>query len=197
MKHRSIRELFDYWNIRRGCRPAPERDEIEPGAIRRALADTFILGHRPHDGHRFRIAGTRVCALFGRELKDRPLLELCSASAQAEIDALVTIVTQETIGVLVGVSGATAPSAEAPTGSPLELELLLLPLAYRGRMDARLIGALAPRSSPYWLGTHAIGHLMLGSYRYVGHASAAPLPAFTPAIAPVQPRLVVHDGGRA
>ena len=44
MKHESIRQLFDYWNERRGTREAPERSDIEPGAIRRALADTFILG---------------------------------------------------------------------------------------------------------------------------------------------------------
>ena len=69
MKHPSIRELFDYWNKRRGGRPAPERGEIEPGAIRHVLADTFILAFDAGAGHPFRIAGTRVCALFGRELK--------------------------------------------------------------------------------------------------------------------------------
>ena len=43
MKHSSNRELFEYWNKRRGRRSAPERGEIEPGAIRHVLADTFIL----------------------------------------------------------------------------------------------------------------------------------------------------------
>ena len=58
MKHPSIRELFDYWNERRGGRDMPERADIEPAAIRRVLADTFILSFEPAAGHPFRIAGT-------------------------------------------------------------------------------------------------------------------------------------------
>ena len=69
MKHPSNRQLFEYWTKRRGRRSAPERGEIEPGAIRHVLADTFILAFETGAGHPFRIAGTRVCALFGRELK--------------------------------------------------------------------------------------------------------------------------------
>ena len=69
MKHAASRELYAYWEERRGQRPAPERADIEPGAIRQALSDTFILELEAADGHSFRLAGTRVCALFGRELK--------------------------------------------------------------------------------------------------------------------------------
>src|SRR4051812_35751029 len=43
MKHPSVRELYHYWIAQRGLRAAPERSDIEPSAIRRALADTFIL----------------------------------------------------------------------------------------------------------------------------------------------------------
>ena len=42
MKHPSNRELFDYWNERRGERLAPERADIEPAAIRHVLGDTFV-----------------------------------------------------------------------------------------------------------------------------------------------------------
>src|SRR3954454_9451040 len=43
MKHASIRELFAYWNLRRGARLAPDRSDIDPAVIRGVLADTFIL----------------------------------------------------------------------------------------------------------------------------------------------------------
>jgi PAS domain len=43
MKHAASRELYAYWEERRGRRRAPERTEIEPGAIRGALSDAFIL----------------------------------------------------------------------------------------------------------------------------------------------------------
>src|SRR6188474_1899724 len=69
MKHPSNRELFDYWNERRGERLAPERADIEPSAIRHILGDTFVLEVSGIESHLFRIAGTRLCALFGRELK--------------------------------------------------------------------------------------------------------------------------------
>ena len=34
MKHAASRELYAYWEEQRGRRAAPERAEIEPGAIR-------------------------------------------------------------------------------------------------------------------------------------------------------------------
>jgi PAS domain len=55
MKHPSIRDLLEYWNERRGRRAAPERDDIEPEAIRGLLADTFILSIDPLRGHPFRL----------------------------------------------------------------------------------------------------------------------------------------------
>jgi hypothetical protein len=64
MKHAASRELYAYWEERREGRLAPERADIEPGAIRQALSDTFILelADASH-GHSFRLAGTRVCAV--------------------------------------------------------------------------------------------------------------------------------------
>jgi hypothetical protein len=57
MKQASSRELFGYWTAKRGTRPAPERGEIEPSAIRRALGDVFILEFDRHQSHPFRLAG--------------------------------------------------------------------------------------------------------------------------------------------
>src|SRR5262249_31575908 len=138
MKHASVRKLFDYWNERRGARAAPERGDIEPGAIRRVLADTFILAVDPLAGHPFRIAGTRACAAFGRELRGEPFLNLWSASSRAPIRDLLTVVTQESIGAVAGVRG------ENDAGGALDFELLLLPLRHQGRTDVRLLGALGP-----------------------------------------------------
>jgi len=43
MKHPSTREFFAYWDDRRGDARAPDRSEIEPGAVRELLADIFVL----------------------------------------------------------------------------------------------------------------------------------------------------------
>ena len=54
----------------------PERTDIEPGAIRAVLADAFILALDRGAGHPIRLAGTRMCALFGREIKGKSFLDL-------------------------------------------------------------------------------------------------------------------------
>ena len=51
MKHPSNRELFNYWNERRGERLAPERADIEPAAIRQVLGDTFVIEMSGSDSH--------------------------------------------------------------------------------------------------------------------------------------------------
>jgi hypothetical protein len=193
MKHRSTRELFDYWNMRRGRRSAPERSEIEPAAIRRALADTFILSFDTRAGHPFRIAGTRVCALFSRELKAESFVRLWAREHAGSIGGLLEIVAQESVGVVAGVSATGA------NGERLDLELLALPLAHHGRTDTRVLGTLVPIGVPYWLGVHPIGRLALSSHRYLGTtavpAAARPLPLA--ANAHVRHGLVVYDGGQA
>ena len=195
MKHSSVRELFDYWNMRRGARSAPERGEIEPGALRRVLADTFMLTFDPRISHPFRIAGTRVCAAFGRELKGVPFTEIWASASRDPIRELLTTVATESVGVV------AAASARSGGGEALELEFLVLPLAHRGGASARLLGALVPTETPYWLGAQTLGRLALGTIRYLGpqtgpYSVPRPAPAL-PANARVRHGLVVYDGGHA
>ena len=193
MKHPSICELFDYWNERRGQRAAPERGDIEPGDIRGVLADTFILAFDAPASHPFRIAGTRVCALFGRELKSEAFVDLWTAESRQLVRDLLTVVAHETIGA---VAGARAANAE---GAALDFELLMLPLYHRGRTDARVLGALVPIKVPDWLGTSTFGPLALGTLRYIGPGTATDAaPRLVPAMLNGRPRrgLVVYDGGQ-
>jgi hypothetical protein len=69
MQQEATIALFQYWNRLRGGRPVPLRSEIEPADIKRLLADTFILEADGRDEAIFRLAGTRLCAVYGRELK--------------------------------------------------------------------------------------------------------------------------------
>jgi len=210
MKHPSVRALFEYWDQRRGRRPAPERGDIEPAAIRHVLADTFVLSFEPRMGHPFRLAGTRVCALFARELKGGAFLDLWPAQGRKDIRELLSIVAHESVGVVASVSGAST------AGAALSLEFLALPLSHHGRSDARLLGALAPNVppslssgmgpsiGPTWLGTSAVVDLRLGTHRYVGAAIAESLaPRAMPGdLGPatregrIRHGFVVHDGGQ-
>jgi len=194
MKHSSSRELFAYWDQRRGTRPAPERGDVEPGAIHAALGYTFILSHDPATGPRFRLAGTRACALFGRELRGEAFTSLWSASFRPTLHNLVTIVVDETIGVVAGASGRTAE------GFAADLELLLLPLRHHGQDSARMIGVLAALAPPVWLGLSRLDGIALGNIRHLGPGVEKTVaPRFAAPAGPSQVRhgFVVYDGGRS
>ena len=103
MKHASTRTVYDYWNTQRGHRAAPERADIDPAAIRHALSDTFILAADFVDQLRFRLAGTRVCALFAREIKGEAFSALWSEASRESIDDLLGILVNEKAGVVAGV----------------------------------------------------------------------------------------------
>lgn len=189
MKHAASRELYAYWQERRGKRSAPERAEIEPGAIRHVLSDAFILALDGGAGHPFRLAGTRVCALFGRELKDESFIGLWAAASQPTVRDLLAILQDERVGTVAGVS------AQSAHGEPIDLELLLLPLAASRPSLARAIGILAPLQIAPWLGSSPAGTLTLGGRRHVGASlESRLLPRF---MAPRWRHLVVHEGGHA
>ena len=195
MKHASTRELHAYWTARRGTRPAPERNDIEPGAIRRVLADTFMLNFDIVGGHPFRIAGTRVCAAFGRELKGAAFVDIWAADSRELVRDILSIVATESIGVVAGVSG------ESRAGAALGLELLALPLAHRGGASTRILGALVPTELPHWLGIDTLRPLTLGTVRYLGPQTEPLAPARAgrgrTADARARHGLLVYDGGQA
>lgn len=193
MKHPSNQRLFEYWNERRGERLAPERADIEPGAIRQVLGDTFVIGASGIETHVFRLAGTRLCALFGRELKGQNFIQLWQRTGQTAIREMLAVVMEEKVGMVASVSGATADPALAP----LHLEMVVLPLAYRSRSEARVLGAMAPMTVPYWLGAKTIGALTLGMFRHIGGAlEDTPAPRIRAADGRIRHGLTVYDGGR-
>jgi hypothetical protein len=159
MKHPSNREFFAYWDEKRGEARAPDRGEIEPGAVRELLGDIFVLSYDGAAGHPFRVAGTRVCALLGRDLKDRSFSALFAPDARREIEEIIAVVAEE---MQAAVAGITATSED---GSPAHLELLLLPFSARAHTPLSLTGLLAPFES----GHRVLRDFKLTSWRYLAH----------------------------
>jgi hypothetical protein len=142
MKLATTRDVFAYWDGLRGRRVAPERGDIAPAAIARALGDVFMLDLEPGFGHPFRLAGTRLCAAFGRELRGSGFFLLWADIAP--IRDLMDTLEQEVAGA---VGRVTAKNIE---GQTLALEMLLLPLGHRGRMPRSSIPTgSAPGRSPH------------------------------------------------
>jgi len=159
MKTASTRALFAYWDEKRGERIAPARSDIDPCAIRQILGDTFILACDRDNDHPFRLAGTEVCAIFGRELRGEPFMNVFAPADRADVRELVGIVANEARGVIAGALARTDDERSA------ELELLLLPLLHHDQM--RLLGALAPIQAPFWLGRYPAASLSLGTRRHL------------------------------
>ena len=190
MKHAASRELYAYWDERRGKRPAPERADIEPGAIRQVLSDAFILALDRTAGYPLRLAGTRVCALFARELKGQSFTTLWAAESRSVVSSLRAIVADERVGTVGGVT------AQNGAGDEISLELLLLPLGATRPSLARVIGILVPLKVPPWLGQSPIGELTLGSRRHLGASvDKRLLPRLIAWRGPGN--LIVHQGGRS
>lgn len=157
MKHPATREFFAYWDGKRGDARAPDRSEIEPAALRERLGDIFVLSCDTATGYPFRVAGTRVCALFGRDLKDRSFSSLFAASGRHEIEDIVAAVAEDTLPAIAGLS------ATSSRGVTTHLELLLLPFSNRAHTPVSLTGLLAPFEST----NDTLGELALTSWRYI------------------------------
>jgi hypothetical protein len=191
LKHPFTRELHAYWTERRGERRAPERADIDPASIRRILGDSLVLSCDVGEIAHFRVAGTRLCALFGRELRGEPFASIWDADSVATIRDIVRIVAEEGIGVVAGAS------AQCSEDLNTDLEMLLLPLLHGGRIGTRLIGSLAPLTRPFWLGIWPATPLRLGSIKYVAPDADPKSFAGLHAQHPAGTRLTVIDGGRA
>jgi hypothetical protein len=105
-------ELYAYWNQLRGARSAPERNDIDPGAIRGVLADTFVLNFDARRGFPFRIAGSRANALFVKELRGFSFLDLWRSADREELDSILHCVADEAQAFLIGAE-ARAPNLDA------------------------------------------------------------------------------------
>jgi hypothetical protein len=66
MQQPTSRQLYAYWDAVRNGRIAPRRSEIEPAKIASLLPQTFTAERTGLLGVRFRLAGTKICAQFGR-----------------------------------------------------------------------------------------------------------------------------------
>jgi hypothetical protein len=138
MKHPSSRQFFAYWDAKRGHARAPDRSEIEPGAVRELLGDVFVLSYDNETGFPFRVAGTRVSALLGRDVKDTSFSALFAEESRREIEDIVTYVAEEMLAAIAGIT------ATAEDGRTAHLELLLLPFNNRAHAPISLTGLLAP-----------------------------------------------------
>jgi hypothetical protein len=72
--HPGSRALFRYWEATRGEESAPNRRRLDLNSIRAFVPCLFIVERHPSKGHIWRLAGTKLCQLWKRELTGSPFL---------------------------------------------------------------------------------------------------------------------------
>ncbi|MEW9807975.1 PAS domain-containing protein [Mesorhizobium sp. ZMM04-5] len=160
MKQDGSIALFQYWNDLRGKRPAPKRTEVEPAHIKTLLSDTFILERDMSGKAIFRLAGTRVCANFGRELKSHSFASLWRDSDQRLVGRLVQGVFDADNVVEVTFEGLSRNGRTNP------FEMIVLPLD-GGVDNPRCLGAVSAVEKPFWLGADPIVASAIASFRVI------------------------------
>lgn len=201
-------QLFQYWNRLRNGRAAPKRTQIEPADIKSLLADTFILEKDARGEPVFRLAGTRVCATYGRELKGFSFSSLWLPKDQQMIGRLAESAFLAKSVIVLAFDGLSRD------GRVNGFELLLLPLD-GGRDHPRSLGCLTAAEKPFWLGVDPIVENHISSLRvvdpdresiFLGNRPAVPVPSLAPTDILFNGHaergrrirhLVVLDGGRA
>lgn len=160
MKQEASMALFHYWNRLRNGRPAPRRTEIEPADIKSLLADTFILEKDTRGEAVFRLAGTRLCAIYGRELKGFSFPSLWRHKDQRLIARLAWNVFESKAVVVITFDGISSK------GRTNGFELLLLPLD-GGLENPRCLGIASAVEKPFWLGADPITEAAIESVRTI------------------------------
>lgn len=160
MKQDGSIDLFHYWNRLRNGRAAPKRTEVEPADIKGLLADTFILERDTRGEAVFRLAGTRLCATYGRELKGFSFPSLWRDKDQRLVARLAHGVFHAKSVVVINFDGHSSNGRANP------FELLLLPLD-GGTESPRALGIVSPCQKPFWLGADPIVDAMIDAVRVI------------------------------
>ena len=204
--HPTLQTLYGYWNEVRSGRVAPQRLEIEPSHIAGILPETFMLERAGARTYNYRLAGTRLCELFGSELRGRDFLDGWSEGDRRVLTGYLTTISDQGAAALITFDGLI------DTRHRVELQASLLPLLHGGKI-VRIIGAMGTTSAPHWLGSepllsrHLKRHqllwpdgrphaLALKSARGAPFQPAMAASSETRAVQSETPRLRVVEGGR-
>ena len=139
-------------SIGTGCGPDArrrKRTEIEPADIKTLLADTFILEKDTRGEAVFRLAGTRLCAIYGRELKGFAFASLWKDKDQRMVARLAH-------GAFSTKSVVVIYLRRHQPQRPLERIRAAAAAARRRRREPALPGRCDAAEKPFWLGADPI-----------------------------------------
>ena len=159
MKHANTRALYDYWDALRLTRPAPLRSELDPRKIKAQLANVFILQRKSADEYTFRLAGTELCHLFGRELRDTNFLSDWRRHELKSVRSLFDSIIEERTAAVLGVTATNADEVQAA------LEYVFLPVRLDSTREIRIFGCCSTIDAPSRIASSGIVRQEVASLR--------------------------------
>ena len=160
--HPGSRQLFCYWERLRGEASAAPRSAIDLKDITRIVSWLALL--EPAPGNRsylWRLAGTGICRLWGRELTGREVLENWRPKdRECLMQALNGVVTAHQPFV-------ARFGARSLDGDEVGIEVLALPVLKEGRREPQVLACLMPFREPPWSGESPLISFALSSLRVI------------------------------
>ncbi len=136
MREAAVKAIYSYWRSIAADDAVPARAAVDPRALKAHLADLFILERLDRAVFGFRLAGTRICARYGRELRDHDFVRLWPSEQQGEILASLNRCLQKPEPLVLKGTAATLD------GQSVGFQVLLLPLADPSGQATRILGAM-------------------------------------------------------
>lgn len=161
MKHDWTADLLTYWDRLRGTRAAPDRRDVSPRDLGGKLPNIFILRSDIDDSDaenadtanipaakqwQFRLAGTRLCTLYGRELRNTRFLSLWHEDVRPWLGEQLHLSGLDYRPLRLEHTGVTLGEKAC------HFETLLLPL-HEADGSPAWIGSMVALDQPLWLGS--------------------------------------------
>ncbi len=135
--HPGSRQLFRHWEMLRAERACPTREEFEFGPIKNQLPDMLVIDRDfLRNSFKYRLAGSRVCSLFNRNLTGTNVLAGWD-NFEADVIArhLNTVLNQKQPAVI-------RMRLTTDVGQDVAAELVVLPVHMRNSERMQIIGGL-------------------------------------------------------
>jgi hypothetical protein len=135
--HPGSRRLFAHWESLRAERAYPDREQFTFEPVKDLMPDMVILERgTARGGYRFRLAGSRVCALFGRNLTLSDAFSGWDAYEASVLGKHFDLAFDNFQPILMRMRLLT------DTGMALAAEFIAMPIRARGTNRIQLIGGL-------------------------------------------------------
>ena len=146
--HPGSRRLFSHWETLRAERAYPTREEFTFDAVKDLMPDMIVLDRDYlRNSYKFRLAGTRVCRLFGETLTGKDVLFGWDHFESDVIAKHLGLALSEYQPALIRMRLKT------DTGQVVAGELIALPVQTRGSNRIQLMGGIFA-----FRDVNAIGH---------------------------------------